>query len=106
MTTAVCYHGISGIENVSRIMMPLLFVLLIVIIVRSVTLPDAVLGLNLFIPSSAAFNMKAVSAALGQVFYSLSLCMGITITYGSYLGDKENIPEAAPAWRDWIPSLQ
>lgn len=38
--------------------------------------------------------MKAVSAALGQVFYSLSLCMGITITYGSYLGDKENIPRS------------
>ena len=95
ITTAVCYHGISGIENVSRIMMPLLFVLLIVIIVRSVTLPDAVLGLKfIFIPSSAAFNMKAVSAALGQVFYSLSLCMGITITYGSYLGDKENIPRS------------
>ena len=75
--------------------MPLLFVLLIVIIVRSVTLPDAVLGLKfIFIPSSAAFNMKAVSAALGQVFYSLSLCMGITITYGSYLGDKENIPRS------------
>ena len=60
------------------------------------TLPGAVEGLKfIFIPSSAAFNMSAVSAALGQVFYSLSLCMGITITYGSYLRDKENIPKAA-----------
>lgn len=95
VTTAVCYHGIGGIEKVSKIMMPLLFVLLIVIIIRSVTLPDAGLGLAfMFIPHRSAFNMTAVSAALGQVFYSLSLCMGITITYGSYLGEHENIPRS------------
>lgn len=95
VTTTICCFGIDGIEKVSKIMMPLLFVLLLVIIVRGVTLPGAAEGLKfIFIPNRSAFNMNAVSAALGQVFYSLSLCMGITITYGSYLSDKENIPRS------------
>ena len=92
ITTVICYCGIGGIERASKAMMPLLFVLLVVIIVRSVTLPGAVEGLKfVFIPRSSAFTLGAVNAALGQVFYSLSLCMGITITYGSYLNEKENI---------------
>lgn len=95
VTTIICYIGIGGIERVSKIMMPLLFVLLVVIIARGVTLPGAGEGLRfIFVPNGSAFNMTSVSAALGQVFYSLSLCMGITITYGSYLGDKENIPRS------------
>ena len=95
VTTVICCFGINGIERVSKVMMPLLFLLLIVIIVRGVTLPNAAEGLRfIFIPNRSAFNMTAVSAALGQVFYSLSLCMGITITYGSYLSDKENIPRS------------
>ncbi|MBS5607021.1 sodium-dependent transporter [Enterocloster lavalensis] len=95
VTTLICYCGISGIERASKAMMPLLFVLLIVVIVRSVTLPGAVEGLKfVFIPHASAFTLSAVNAALGQVFYSLSLCMGITITYGSYLSEKENIPKS------------
>ena len=95
VTTAICCFGINGIEKVSKIMMPLLFLLLLIIIGRSVTLPNASEGLKfIFIPNRSAFNMTAVSAALGQVFYSLSLCMGITITYGSYLSDSENIPRS------------
>lgn len=76
-----------------KIMMPALFVLLIIIIVRNLTLPNAVQGLKfMFVPSgSGSFSLSSVSAALGQVFYSLSLCMGITVTYGSYLNKKENI---------------
>lgn len=94
-TTAVCYFGISGIEKASKVMMPLLFVLLFVVIGRSVTLPGASKGLAfMFIPDFSAFSLNSVSGALGQVFYSLSLCMGITITYGSYLGEKENIPRS------------
>lgn len=95
MTTAICYLGISGIEKASKLMMPLLFVLLLIIIARSVTLPGASEGLKfIFAPNFKAFNLSSVSAALGQVFYSLSLCMGITITYGSYLSEKENIPRS------------
>lgn len=76
-------------------MMPMLLVLLFVIIFRSVTLPGASKGLLfIFQPDFSAFTLSSVSAALGQVFYSLSLCMGITITYGSYLSGKENIPKS------------
>ena len=95
ITTGVCYFGISGIERASKIMMPLLFVLLLVIIGRSVTLPGAGEGLKfMFAPDFSKFSLNSVSGALGQVFYSLSLCMGITITYGSYLSEKENIPRS------------
>lgn len=95
ITIGVCYFGISGIEKASKIMMPLLFLLLLVIIGRSVTLPGAEKGLEfMFIPDFSKFSLNSVSGALGQVFYSLSLCMGITITYGSYLGEKENIPRS------------
>ena len=59
------------------------------------TLPGASKGLLfIFQPDFSAFTLSSVSAALGQVFYSLSLCMGITITYGSYLSGKENIPKS------------
>lgn len=95
ITTFICYCGIGGIEKVSKFMMPLLFVLLLVIIGRGVTLPNASVGLQfIFSPVGSDFNMSSISAALGQVFYSLSLCMGITITYGSYLSEKENIPKS------------
>lgn len=94
-TIAVCYFGINGIEKASKLMMPMLLVLLFVIIFRSVTLPGASKGLLfIFQPDFSAFTLSSVSAALGQVFYSLSLCMGITITYGSYLSGKENIPKS------------
>lgn len=90
---AICLLGVKGIEKASKIMMPALFVLLIIIIVRNLTLPNAVQGLKfMFVPyGSGSFSLSSVSAALGQVFYSLSLCMGITVTYGSYLNKKENI---------------
>ena len=92
-TVGVCYFGISGIERASK--MPLLFVLLLIIIARSVSLPGAAKGLAfMFLPDLSSFSLNSVSSALGQVFYSLSLCMGITITYGSYLSEKENIPRS------------
>lgn len=95
LTALVCYFGIRGIEKASKFMMPTLFVILIVIIVRGVTLPGASAGLEfIFKPDMSNFSMGSVSAALGQVFYSLSLCMGITVTYGSYLSRKDNIPKS------------
>lgn len=94
-TVLICLKGVHGIEKVSKIMMPLLFILLLIIIVRSVTLPGAMDGLRfIFVPEQASFSLSSISAALGQVFYSLSLCMGITITYGSYLPKGENIPKS------------
>lgn len=96
ITAVICLSGIRGIERASKIMMPTLFLLLLVIILRSVTLPGASEGLSfIFVPQqSSQFSFHSVSAALGQVFYSLSLCMGITITYGSYLRKEENIPKS------------
>ena len=94
-TTVICYKGVSGIEKVSKFMMPMLFILLMIIIGRSVTLPGAGAGVAfVFTPQGSSFSLGSITAALGQVFYSLSLCMGITITYGSYLNDKENIPKS------------
>ena len=95
ITGLICYFGVSGIEKASKFMMPALFIILIIIIVRGVTLPGAGEGLAfIFSPRFDAFNITSVSAALGQVFYSLSLCMGITITYGSYLDRDISIPKS------------
>lgn len=91
----VCYKGTKGIEKASKIMMPGLLVLLVIIVIRSVTLPGAGEGLDFVFKLNGGFSLNSVPAALGQVFYSLSLCMGITITYGSYLNKKENIPKNA-----------
>lgn len=87
---------IKGIERASKFMMPLLFVLLIITAIRSVTLPGAIEGIKFFLkPDMSKLSMSTVSAALGQVFFSLSLGMGITITYGSYLSDSANLEKNA-----------
>ena len=92
-TALICYLGTRGIEKASKFMMPALLVLLLVVLVRSLTLPGAGEGLSfMFVPRLSAFTADSVVAALGQVFYSLSLGMGITLTYGSYLNKQENIP--------------
>lgn len=93
-TALICYFGVSGIEKASKFMMPALFVILLIIIVRGLTLPGAAAGLSfVLMPKLDDFSIHSVSAALGQVFYSLSLCMGITITYGSYLHKDVSIPK-------------
>lgn len=94
MTGLICYFGVSGIEKASKFMMPALFIILLAIILRGVTMPGAMEGLAfIFSPKLGDFDLHSVSAALGQVFYSLSLCMGITITYGSYLNKDADIPK-------------
>ena len=76
--------------------MPLLFVLLIVLIVRGLTLPGAENGLKFFLsPDFSKLSANSVIAAMGHSFFSLSLGMGIVLTYGSYLGKKENIVNSA-----------
>ena len=86
----------AGIERMSKILMPLLFVLLLVVIARSVTLPGAGRGVEFLLrPTLDAFTPKVVLMALGQVFFSLSLGMAITVTYGSYLHKEHNILRAA-----------
>jgi NSS family neurotransmitter:Na+ symporter len=89
--------GISGgIEKAGKILMPTLFALLILIAIRSITLPGAGAGLDfLFQPDWSAVTGATFLAALGQAFFSLSLGMGCMITYGSYLNKGENLPSSA-----------
>ena len=86
-TLGIIYAGVrNGIERVSRIMMPILVVLSVVITVYSVTRPGALSGVKYFlIPNPANFSWMTVVTAMGQMFYSLSIAMGILITFGSYM---------------------
>jgi len=99
MTGLVVYRGIKGgIEMLSKWLMPLLFLLLILLAIRSVTLPGAAAGLEFYLkPDFSKFSGSMLLAAMGQALFSLSLGMGTMITYGSYLSRKENIPVSA-AW--------
>jgi NSS family neurotransmitter:Na+ symporter len=89
----IVMKGISGgIEKAGKILMPLLFLILIIVSVKGLTLPGAMAGIEfLFMPDFSEVNSSVVLAALGQAFFSLSLGMGCMITYGSYLKKKENI---------------
>ena len=93
MTALIVISGVkSGIEKFGKVMMPMLFVLIVIIAVRAVTLPGATEGLAyLFKPDFSKIDASVCSAALGQAFFSLSLGMGTMLTYGSYVSKKENI---------------
>lgn len=92
-TTAVILLGVNkGIENISKILMPLLVVLSIVIAVFVITRPGAKDGIIYYLkPELSRLSANTFLAALGQLFYSMSLAMGIMITYGSYLPKDEDI---------------
>ncbi|MBO4954593.1 MAG: sodium-dependent transporter [Clostridia bacterium] len=87
ITAIVVIGGVEkGIEKVSKVMMPVLAVLAVIIAIYSVCLPGAMEGVKYyFIPNFSAFSVTTVLAAMGQLFYSMSLAMGIMITYGSYM---------------------
>jgi NSS family neurotransmitter:Na+ symporter len=106
LTMIIVMGGIGGgIEKVCSVGMPALFVALLICIIRSCTLPDAVNGLKyMFVPGWAVANgviekapsfFEVLSTAGGQMFFSLSLGMGAMITYGSYLDKKENLEKNA-----------
>lgn len=97
LTAGVVIGGIGhGIERMSKLLMPALFVLLLVLIVRSVTLPGAGKGLAFFLtPDFSKVTGATLTAAIGQAFFSLSLGMGALITYGSYLERKQPLPSSA-----------
>lgn len=83
----------QGVEKVSRVMMPVLVLLSIVVAVYSLTIPGAMDGLKFYLlPRWEDFSIFTVLGAMGQLFYSMSLAMGIMITYGSYM-QKDNILE-------------
>ena len=93
LTTVIVVVGIKdGIEKFSKVMMPLLFLIVIAIAVYSLTLPGASKGVDyLFNPDFSKIDGKAIAAALGQAFFSLSLGFGTIMTYASYVDKKENI---------------
>ncbi len=86
-TLGIIYAGVrNGIERVSKFMMPVLVVLSVVIAIYSVSRPGALKGVEYFlIPNIKNFSWMTVVAAMGQMFYSLSIAMGILITFGSYM---------------------
>jgi NSS family neurotransmitter:Na+ symporter len=85
----------KGIERVSKVLVIALFVLAIVITGYSLTLPGAMDGLAYFlIPDFSKFSLNLVVAAMGQMFFSLSLAMGIMVTYGSYFKKSEDLEQS------------
>lgn len=103
-TATVLVGGVrTGIERVTKLLMPAFIILLLLLAVRAVTLPGAAVGLTYYLKPdlSRLFEPTVVNAALGQAFFSLSLGMGAMLTYGSYLSKRENIINAAC----WVVAL-
>jgi NSS family neurotransmitter:Na+ symporter len=96
LTTAFILMGVEkGVEKASRIMMPLLIVLSVVVAAFSLTMKGALGGLKYYLlPDFSAFSAKTVMAALGQLFFSMSIAMGIMVTYGSYMKTEDNLERA------------
>lgn len=97
VSMAIVLRGISGgIEKAGNFMMPALFVMLLIVVARSLTLPGAMEGVIwMFKPDFSKFNSEMIMAALGQVFFSVSLGIGALITYGSYMKGDENIVQTS-----------
>ena len=97
MTHIIIVSGVKkGIERASKVMMPLLFLILIALCIRSVTLPNAGEGLTfLFKPDFSKITSSVVLSAMGQAFFSLSIGMGCLITYASYFKQDTNLQATA-----------
>jgi NSS family neurotransmitter:Na+ symporter len=95
-TLGIIYAGVrNGIERVSKFMMPILIVLSLIIAVYSVTRPGAIEGVKYFlVPNFDHFSWMTVVSAMGQMFYSLSIAMGILITFGSYMKKDTSIEKS------------
>ena len=93
MTAGIIFMGVKkGIEKSTIILMPLLFVILLVLGVRSLMLPGSMEGIRfLFNPDFSKITGSSILAALGQVFFSMSIGMGTLITYSSYFPKKDNL---------------
>ena len=96
LTVAIIYAGVrNGVERVSKFMMPVLVFLSVLITVYSVTRPGALAGVKYFlVPNIENFSWMTVVAAMGQMFYSLSIAMGILVTFGSYMKKDVSIEES------------
>lgn len=95
-TVVIIYMGVrNGIERVSKFMMPILVILSVIIAVYSVTRPGAMAGVKYFlVPNLENFSWMTVVSAMGQMFYSLSIAMGILVTFGSYMKKDTSIEDS------------
>ena len=96
LTALVVLLGVEkGIEKVSKVMMPVLVVLTVIIAVYAMFMPGALEGVKYYVtPDFSKFSATTVLAAMGQLFYSMSLAMGIMITYGSYMKKDVNLEKS------------
>lgn len=106
ITTFIISKGVkSGIERWTKILMPILFLLIVFLAIRALTLPGAEKGIAFYLkPDFSRFNGTVVLFALGQAFFSLSLGMGTMITYGSYLSKSDNLVSSA-GWVSFSDTL-
>ena len=97
LTVVIIYSGVTnGIERAGMIMMPALFFLIIILVIRGISLEGSKTGVHYLLKVDfSAINGKTFFLALGQAFFSLSLGMGALLTYGSYMSKKENLPVSA-----------
>ena len=102
-TILIVLGGVSGgIEKASKFLMPVLFIIVIFIAARSVTLEGAQAGIEYYLsPDFSKINSRVVMIAMGQAFFSLGVGWGLMITFGSYLDKKSNIIQAA----SWIVGM-
>ncbi len=93
----ILHFGVKeGIERGAKIMMPALFIMLLGLVVFVLTRDNAMAGVKYYlIPDFSKINAQVINGAMGQAFFSLSLGMGILITYGSYMNREDNIPGSA-----------
>lgn len=85
----------NGIERANQVLMPILIVMTVGISIYELTLPGAIDGVLYYItPDFSKFSVQLVVAALGQMFYSLSLAMGIMVTYGSYMRKQDDLEQS------------
>ena len=96
ITAVIVFFGVQkGIEKASRIMMPALVVLTLGVAAYSVTRPGALEGVAYYlIPDFSRFSVNTVLGAMGQMFYSMSLAMGIMVTYGSYMKREDDLEKS------------
>ena len=97
ITYIIIEHGVrDGIERASKLLMPTLFVLLLIIVAAACMLPGAIKGIEfLFKPDFSSINSDVFLGALGQSFYSLSIAMGCLCTYASYFSRQTNLTKSA-----------
>lgn len=106
LTALIILFGIEkGIERASKILMPLLFVILVLLVIRSITLEGALEGVAFMLkPDFTKLSGAGVLAAMGQAFFTLSIGMGAMITYGSYVGKEINLVRTG-AWVAGLDTL-